>query len=85
MGAKLNMKLYGETIAARDLPDGEIAVITYWHPGGFKYHVGEVVQRHEEKLVTLGKTCGHSWSDARRIPTECRVRVLKPGELIEVT
>ncbi len=84
MGAKLHSKPSDETIAARDLRDGKIAVITAW-ANVQNDCVGEVVQRYEAKLVALGKTYGHSWPEASRIPTECRVRVLKPGELIEVT
>lgn len=82
MGAKLHSKPSDETIPALDLSDGQVAVITRWGNGGV--HVGSVVQMVEDSIVSIGCRCLR-WDHNCGLDQTHRVRVLQPGELIEVT
>jgi len=82
MGAKLHSKPSDETISALDLSDGQVAVITRWGNAGV--HVGSVVQMVEDRIVSIGCRC-LSWDHYCGLDQTHRVRVLQPGELIEVT
>lgn len=63
--------------------DGEISVITDWNP---PHHVGEIVQRYQNSLITLGKHSVESWSDITVFDCleEYRVRILPPGTLLKI-
>lgn len=67
-------------VSARDLNDGEIAVLE--DPAAcFDSYRGDVVQRHNDKLVVLGKS-SDNWF---HIDCSHRFRVLRPGETLMIT
>jgi len=70
-------------IDVRNLKDGQIGVITKWTT---REYFGRIVQRMNNSLITIGKSGNNSWSDFYNVtmPTNCFVRVLENGELIEV-
>lgn len=81
-GAKLKTEKTTD-IPVHHLKDGQLAVITSWRePSSNK---GDIVQRYEDVLITIGKDNNKSYLSVFNYDIEdCRVRVLEPGELIEV-
>lgn len=77
MGAKLINNIYNSPLMMKDLKCGQIAVIT---SDNYK---GEIVQRYKDYGVNIGKSGGHGWTNIDRNTLE--VRLLKAGELIEIT
>jgi len=77
MGVKLVKSIYNKSLMMKDLKCGQIAVIT---SDSYK---GEIVQRYENYGVNIGKSSGASWTDINRNTLE--VRLLKAGEIIEIT
>lgn len=76
------MKIIGQDngiIQSSDLSDGQIAQIV---SGTNPDYIGDIVQRHGEILVNLGKIKGHSWSNP--YPSKLRVRVLPMGTKLEI-
>lgn len=77
-------------ISASDMEDGDIGVIITW--GGVNQDsIGSIVQRYKDVLVQFGKRSGLAWEDTikglggdKSHKSTCMVRILKPGELIEV-
>ena len=82
MGARLHNDGTVGTILASELKDGAIAVITCWN---HKQYIGRVVQRVDENMIGIGAPFGSRWDFPDDLPATCRVRILQPGELIEVT
>ncbi len=67
-------------IPVRDMMCGQVGEIVLWSGNPDKRR-GQVVQRHEGKLIIIGEPEGSSLSlvqDADR----CRVRLLRPGDKI---
>ena len=64
-------------VLARDLKDGQIAIIT---ESGSYY--GRIVQRFGDSMVAIGLTYGNRWEDILRNTLE--VRILEDGELIKI-
>ena len=77
MGAKLINNIYNKPLMMKDLKCGQIAIITS------DDYRGEIVQRFKNYGVNIGKSSGNGWSDIDGNTLE--VRLLKAGELIEVT
>ena len=77
MGAKLINNIYNRPLMMKDLKCGQIAVITS------DTYKGEIVQRNGNRGVNIGRSSGHGWSDIDTNTLE--VRLLKAGELIEIT
>lgn len=75
------MKLQSEItdIPVREMKDGEIGIITQWVE--LIQHIGNIVQRHGDKLIRLQKGTLDSW-DAISTKDECRVRILQKGETL---
>lgn len=72
------------SVPVTEMKDGDLAVITEWP---LKQCVGRVVQRFNDYLLTVGATSGHGWGQyfyGASVNESCRVRILQPGELIEV-
>jgi len=64
-------------VLARDLKDGQIAIITESGP-----YNGRIVQRFGNDMVAIGLTYGNHWEDIGRNTLE--VRILEDGELIKI-
>ena len=69
-------------VLVNDMEDGEIGVIVAWEPNEY---IGRIVQRHEDELISIGKAYRYRWNAIDRLPSACRVRVLKKGEKLVIT
>lgn len=70
------------TIQAYDLEDGQIAIITEWDGGDY---IDRIIQRYKDILIVLGRNQGSAFTTALEKPNEnLRVRVLKPGTILEI-
>lgn len=87
MGVKLHEKQNDGTICVNDMKDGQIAVVWVWGLAGARSeYCGRLVQRNDCRLVSLGMPNENTWPDIFNNRREdCRVRLLKPGELLEIT
>lgn len=84
MGVKLVRALPGD-ICAQDMKDGEIGVITRWV---YNDVIGHIVQRRNDSLISVGHTEDCDWNNllaSGQIREDCRVRLLQPGETLEIT
>lgn len=83
----MNVKLVGKPkeriVSAKDMVDGQIGVIHSWHRENVSYN-GRIVQASYNDLVSLGCGYGSSWSNRHDLPDDCLVRLLEPGEQIEI-
>lgn len=74
-----------ESICVDDMKDGDVGVITEWCVCA--RYVGEIVQRYKNYLLTVGASSRHGWGEYfpphGRIEN-CRVRLLKSGEVLVV-
>lgn len=88
MGVKLVKDSKYNTISVLDMSDGDIAEIISWTN---KQYVGTIVQRYINVLITVGSSSGKAWTGIFDIDknssaaADCRVRLLVPGEKIEIT
>ena len=64
-------------VLAKDLKDGQIAIITESGP-----YYGRIVQRFCDIMVAIGLPYGHHWEDILRNTLE--VRILEDGDLIKI-
>jgi hypothetical protein len=78
MGARLVTNENEQFITMMELKDGELAVIVDTRFG----YAGRVVQRYKEHCVPIGRENREGWTRCENV--DLLVRVLKPGELIEV-
>ena len=75
-----------DSIPVMEMNDGQLAVIVQWDNDS-NYN-GIIVQRWRDHLIILGGKDG--WGNlfvsgnAYAINSKCRVRILQPGELLEV-
>lgn len=78
-----------DIISIFDMEDGQIGEIVTWGGGKSEYS-GRIIQRHSEKLISLGLPSGKSWphllhSDYNRAEKQnYLVRLLQPGDSIVV-
>jgi hypothetical protein len=82
---RLQNKYQNKLITPNQLEDGDLAEIIKW--GDAVGYVGYIVQRYQDRLITVGKYSGHSWIDIDSNSLNdgtCLLRVLEKGELIEV-
>lgn len=70
---------YQKTILAKNLKDGQLAVIT----DDVSNYKGRIVQKHGDDLVAIGLSTGNGWSNANNVTLS--VRILEDGELLTVT
>jgi hypothetical protein len=68
-----------ETIMAKDLKDGQLAVITE----SYSNYKGRIVQKYGEDLVAVGMPTSNGWGGGADCVT-LAVRVLKDGEILTV-
>lgn len=69
-----------DTIMAKDLKDGQLAVITE----NYSNYKGRIIQKYGDDLVSIGLESGNGWSGGANCVT-LAVRVLKDGEILTVT
>lgn len=82
---KLTLKTDEGSICVNDMQDGEVAVITNWPPASMEEYTGAIVQRYKDALICLGKRSADCWSTIFKSRHEdCRVRLLKVGDIIRV-
>lgn len=81
MPCKLHERYEPDTIPVQDMADGQLAVIVHQLISDC---VGWVVQRHGDNIIRVGGRRNQFWPVNNKSET-FRVRVLKPGELIQVT
>jgi hypothetical protein len=67
-----------ETIMAKDLKDGQLAIIVE----SYSNYKGRIVQKHGDNLVAIGLSTGNGWSNANSVTLS--VRVLEDGETLTV-
>jgi len=65
-------------IPVSEMQDGQIGVITSWL---HENYVGRIIQRHNDRLVTLQRKYLESFS-AITDSEKCRVRILQKGEVL---
>ena len=80
MGCKLVEQDMMQGIPVSQMQDGQVGVTVAW---GNANCVGMVIQRHGKKLVAVGENFGQGWDGITECE-ECRVRILQPGERIEI-
>jgi hypothetical protein len=68
-----------ETIMAKDLKDGQLAVIV----GSYSNYEGRIVQKYGDDLVAIGLPTGNGWTNGANVVT-LAVRVLRDGEILTV-
>ena len=78
MGARLVMNGKDQLTKMGDLEDGQLAIIVDERFG----YAGRIVQRYGEHCVPIGRESGDGWTHCENV--SLLVRVLKPGELIEI-
>ena len=77
--AKLKSNEKPATIMAKDLKDGQIAIIIE----DFSDYKGRVIQKFGDNLVTIGMSSGQSWCNGDSV--KLLVRVLENGEELIIT
>lgn len=70
-----------DTIPVCELKDGQIGVIAKWI---IPSCIGRIVQRYDDKLITIGKGKGQGWSPCPKDENN-RVRVLRNRETLIIT
>lgn len=73
-----------DSICVDDMEDGQIGVIVAWV---HREYIGRIVQRHSSSLISIGCVSGQAFScffNASKGESS-RVRILQPGEKIEIT
>lgn len=81
MGAVLETKEKRGTVTPREMEDGQIGIIVSWTVTDLW---GKLVQRWGGRLIVLGEPSGLSYVGLTNDP-RCQVRILQPGEKIEIT
>ena len=76
---KLKSNNEPNTIMAKDLEDGQIAVIIE----DFSNYNGRVIKKYGDNLVTIGMSSGQGWCNGDSVTL--LVRVLENGETLIVT
>ena len=68
------------TIMAKDLRDGQLAVVVE----SFSDYKGRIVQKYYGHIVAIGMSTGNGWYNGADYVT-LAVRILKDGELLTVS
>ena len=71
---------YPDTIMAKDLKQGQLAVITE----SYSNYKGRIIQKYGDDLVAIGLPTDNGWTNGANVVT-LAVRVLKDGEILTVT
>ena len=78
---KLKNELVQNELLAKDLKDGQLAIIIDDALVG--HYKGRIVQRYEDSMIAIGSPSGMSWEDITS--NTLKVRLLQDGELLVVT
>ena len=83
MGVKLVDKSDPTTINMHDMKDGDIGEIVEWPISSY---TGRIVQRYKQYLLCVGRPSEYGWGTLFNTDRDesCRVRILQPGELLEI-
>lgn len=81
MPVKLSSETAPRLVSARDLQDGQLAVLEA-PVSGYSEYAGRIVQRFSDRLISIGIAWPHG-----KFGLGCghKFRVLDPGETIEIT
>lgn len=80
---KLTLSNSERDIPVYNMKDGDIGIITRW--GEQDDEIGSIVQRYKDVLISLGEASGSSWTEIfRSLNTDCRVRLLNSGDIINI-
>lgn len=71
-----------KSISPKDMKDGQIAVIVYNNSNTSQH--GKIVQRFNDKLIVVGLSSEHSWTDNIG-DLNLGLRLLEVGEEIMIT
>jgi len=84
MSVRLVETDYLPGIPVGQMKDGQIGVVVQWEREPDL--LGRVVQRHGSRLISIGEPAGQTWSNLLQVSDTSgyRVRLLNPGEKIEV-
>lgn len=65
---------------------GDLGEILMWSGNVATPYRGQVVQRNQNRIITIGEPDGKSFSSVlNTAPNEgCRVRILRPGDTIQI-
>lgn len=81
---------YTNIIPVGELKDGQLAEVISWDE--YEDCIGTIVQRFENHLISVGEPWHKAWSNfylghinAKFLTNKFTVRILSPGELLEVT
>jgi len=78
---KLKEELVSAETLAKDLRDGQLAVVIDDEYGSYK---GRIIQKFGDDLVTIGMPTGNGWRGGANVNT-LKVRILEDGELLTVS
>lgn len=75
-----------------DMKDGDVGVIVGSNPSIFSEdyrRTGNIVQRYKNDLIGIGMPSYSGWHEAPKtpcyaLPQDCRIRLLKTGEMLVV-
>jgi hypothetical protein len=87
-GGTMSVRLRKETqrsgICIHDMKDGDIGEVVGWPVGCY---IGRIVQRYGKCLLVIGSQSGDGWGPIFDAPRneDRRVRILEPGEILEIT
>lgn len=83
MGVKLRKEEQRPGICMHDMKDGDIGEIVSWD---HKFYIGRIVQRCGQYLISVGLSSGNGWGEVFNTPRKenRRVRILEPGEVLEI-
>lgn len=87
MGVKLHKIDPPKGVPVGTMRDGDIAEIVAWPR---EEYLGQIVQKYHEFLVAVGMEYGHGWgkfsfATEKHQTSDFRVRILEPGEVLEIT
>ena len=82
MTVRLAVNGENRVVKANEMENGSIGQIVKWN--NHNNYMGRIVQAYNNHVVPIGLSSGHGWSDKEYLPDDCLVRLLNPGELIEV-
>ena len=85
MACRVVNKSVPEGVPIIEMKDGDLGEILMWDNNSASAHRGQVVQRYKDTIIFLGEYSGKAYSTVLGKPNEgSRVRILKPGDTIQI-
>lgn len=83
MNVNIEIRSNSPLVSPYHMKCGEIGIIENWP---HKNHIGIVVQKYNNSLITLGKSSGEGWSSTTALSNvnTCGIRLLKVGDTITI-